>query len=391
ETGNRKQEKEIINKSTKKGEKSMKTKNYYQNYLIMLPIVILMACSTLLFITCNGQKVGNKVIEAYELRMDGKADSAKVVLEYILTEDSTNSLAWYELCRTQQHIALANPRSLVEIMKDAMNNMNQAVKYEPENVNYLSYLGGLEAFDLYMGLQMGKEDVVEDLQKVEEIFLEVLDLKPDCYEVKLTLVEFFGMLPPSMGGDSAKAEKYARELEEADILFGAKAREILMPEDADYVIFWQGVNEKLKDDAEVLASLGIVYLYQDKVEEASKYFDEAISLDPEKNTLYLKLGMYYLMLAMQNQAQLDSVAPLIEKEFYTYLNSNPPPVKPMEAWVLSKLAMIKNRTGDQEGGEKLMAEANSLDSFHSKAFAIPVGYDPPDEISPKHGYFFRPF
>lgn len=53
--------------------------------------------------------------------------------------------------------------------------------------------------------------------------------------------------------------------------------------------------------------------------------------------------------------------------------------------------MIKYHTGDEEGGEKLMAEANSLDPFHSKAFAIPGGYDPPDEISPEHGYFFRPF
>ena len=369
----------------------MKTKNNYQNYLIMLPVAILLACSTLFFITCTGQKVGDKVLEAYELRMDGKADSAKVVLENILTEDSTNSLAWFELSRTQQHIGLSDPRSIIEAMKDAMYNMNQAVKYEPENVNYLSYLGGLEAFDLYMGLQMGKEDVVEDLQEVEEIFLKVLDFKPDCYEVKLTLVEFFGMLPVSMGGDSAKAEKYARELEETDILFGAKAREILMPEDADYVIFWQGINEQLKDDAEVLANLGKVYLYQDNVEEASKYFDKAVSLDPKKNTLYLNLGMYYMMQAMQNQVQLDSVAPLIEKEFNTYLNSKPEPVKPMKAWVLSKLAMIKYRTGDEEGGEKLMAEANSLDPFHSKATGIPGGYDPPDEISPEHGYFFRPF
>ncbi len=60
----------------------------------------------------------------------------------------------------------------------------------------------------------------------------------------MTLVEFFGGLPAEMGGDPEKAEKYANELEVADVIAGAKAREILMPEDADYVAFWEDIIEK---------------------------------------------------------------------------------------------------------------------------------------------------
>ncbi len=37
-----------------------------------------------------------------------------------------------------------------------------------------------------------------------------------------------------MGGDPEKAENYAKELEAADIVAGAKAREIFMPKNADY-------------------------------------------------------------------------------------------------------------------------------------------------------------
>lgn len=57
-------------------------------------------------------------MQAYELRMNGKADSAKVILEQVLSEDSTYAMAWYELARTKHHIGLGEPRKFVRCLED---------------------------------------------------------------------------------------------------------------------------------------------------------------------------------------------------------------------------------------------------------------------------------
>jgi len=100
-----------------------------------------------------------------------------------------------------------------------------------------------------------------------------------------------------------------------------------------------------------------------------------------------------MMQAMQNPEMVDSLVPLIENAFETYLNSQPEPINPLKAFVISKLAMIKFQTDDEEGANKLLEEVKTLDPYYSKAFAIPsqILFDPPDEILHAHSYFFRPF
>ena len=98
----------------------------------------------------------------------------------------------------------------------------------------------LRHLQFYIALQMGNENAAEYLAKMEETYNSVFQLDPTYTEDKLTLVEFFGGLPPNMGGNTEKAENYAIELEETDLIAGAKAREILMPEDDDYVSLLAG-------------------------------------------------------------------------------------------------------------------------------------------------------
>ncbi len=100
-----------------------------------------------------------------------------------------------------------------------------------------------------------------------------------------------------------------------------------------------------------------------------------------------------MMQAMQNPTLLDSIAPLIEDEFKIYLKSQPAPIIPLKAYITGQLAMIKLRTGDKEGGNKLREEAKALDPNYSKAFGIPsqILFNPPNKISRVHNFFFRPF
>ncbi len=352
-------------------------------------ILVLTVFACAFTVNINAQKVN----EAYELRMNGQADSAKVILDQLLSADSTNALTWFELCRTTQHLGQKNPREMNATLEEALRTINQAIKYDPKNAYYLSYKGSIETLMFYVALQTGNEKAGEYLDKLEQTYKSVFKLDPTYYENKITLVEFFGGLPAEMGGNSEKAEKYAKELEAEDLISGAKAREILMPEDADYEKFWKEIVEKVPENANAHQALGRVYMFQEDIDQASECYDIAIKLDQSKNDLYLDLGRYYLMTAMQNPALLDSVAPLIEEQFNKFLNFTPEPNNPMKAWTYSKLAMIDRRTGKEEVAEKLMKKAEKLDPFHSPAFGKPgkVLYSPPDVVTHQQGYFLSPF
>jgi tetratricopeptide (TPR) repeat protein len=371
----------------------MKTKSILKKHFITISLNVAVACMYFVFWSCTGQEFDINVQKAYELRMNGQADSAKVILEQVLSEDSTNAVAWYEIARTKHHMGLGNPRELMSGMADIQQTVQNAIDNDPDNVIYQYYKGYIDYFNFYISIQMGKENVSEDFTKVVESYKSVLVLKPDYHEAKLFLVELFGKVQSNMGGDSAKAEKYVQELAKADVVFGAKARNIVMPENAGHVEFWQKIKENQIDNADVHEALGKTYLSNDNVEEAIKCFEKAISLNSMKNILYVDLGRYYMMQAMQNPEKGDSLATLIENAFETYINSQPEPINPFKAFVIGKLAMIKFRTDDKEAGNKLHEEAMTLDPYYSKAFGTPpqILFDPPDEISHFHGYFFRPF
>lgn len=206
----------------------MKKGNVNQKFSL-IPMGIMMALIFSGIFSCTGQKTDNKVFEAYELRINGHADSAKVLLKQITIENPENAMAWYELCRTTQQLGMANPRAIQEMLDETLKYINLAVENDPDNAWYLSYKGGIETLHFYIGMQMGNKKAAKYLDKLEATYNSVFQLDPSYYENKLTLVEFFGGLPPNMGGDTEKAEKYAKELESADPIAGAKARELLMP------------------------------------------------------------------------------------------------------------------------------------------------------------------
>lgn len=362
----------------------MKTKNC----LIICALLL-----TYVMASCMEEQSNEKVFEAYELRINGQADSARIILEMVLAADSTNALAWYELCRTTKHLGLVNPRETKESINNALKCINNAVKYDPQNTLYLSYKGSIETLEFYVALQTGNENAGEYLENVEKTFNTVFEMDPSFTENKLTLVEFFGGLPAEMGGDEEKAEKYAKELEGTDMVAGAKAREILMPEEADYVDFWGKIINQTPDNPNALQALGRIYLFMEDIENASKSYQNAIDLDPSRNVLYLDLGRYYLMQAMQNPTILDSVAPMIEEQFNKYLTFEPEPINPMKAWTYNQLAMINRHSGNEEASAKYKEMANKLDPFCSYASGKPgkALYCPPGVIVHEQGYYLSPF
>ena len=359
----------------------------------LLSLCILMALIFTGIYSCTGQKPNDKVFAAFELRMNGHADSAKVILENITADYPENAMAWFELCRTTQHLGLSNPREIKSSIDNALKYINLAVENAPGNVYFLSYKGKIETLHFYMALQTGDEKAPEYLAKVEDTFKNVFEMDKTYPEDKITLVEFFAGLPPEMGGNREKAEKYAAELEKDDLVAGAKAREILMDENADYESFWKKIIEKAPNNADALQALGRVYLFSDDINQAAEYFQKAINLDASKNTLYLDLGRYYLMMAMQNPAILDSVAPLIEVQYNKFLSSVPEPVKPLKAWAYGNLSMVAEHSRNISKSEEFLAQAKESDPFFSMAFGKPSKalFSQPDVVLHEQDYYLSPF
>ena len=124
-------------------------------------------------------------------------------------------------------------------MEEVQQHAQTAVDNEPNNVIYQYYKANVDFFNLYMAMR--NEDFSAEFKKASDSYKQVLDLKPDYHEAKLFLIELYAMVSPDMGGDPSIAEKYVQELEAADIAIGAKAREIVLPEDADYIEFWKKI------------------------------------------------------------------------------------------------------------------------------------------------------
>jgi len=367
----------------------MKKETLLQNLVCLNMIMLILFTGA---ISCTGQKANADLMNSYELRMNGQADSAKVLLLEMTQKHPKNAMAWFELSRCTEHLGLSNPRVMEESIEASLSYIIKAVEIEEGNAIYLSYKGKMQTLDLYKALKMG-ENAGEKLAEIENTYLQLDKIDDSYFEHKITLVEFFAGLPAEMGGDKDKAEKYTTELEKTNLIAGAKAREIMMAEDADYEAYWEAIIEKAPQNAEAIQALGRVYLFMGEIDKAKEQYEKAIGMDALKNELYLDLGRYYMMMAMQGQVSIDSIAPEVEECFNKYLNFDPAPIKPMKAWTYGQLAMIYGRSGKAEEAEKWMELADESDPFYSKAFGKPgmLLFSPPDLIFHEQNYYLSPF
>lgn len=356
-------------------------------------LAIVFLSSTMCISSCTGQEKAGIVNQAYDLRITGRADSAMTLLEAYLEKNETDALAWYELSRIHMHMGGSNPGRTGEKLELAGQSIDRAVENDPQNAFYIAQRGRIECLELYLRLQKGDDDASEKLLKIEERYNAAFKIDPEYFELKMTLVELFGGLPADMGGDLSKADKYTLELESADPVWGAKAREILMPEDADYVAFWENIVQKYPDNADALEALARIHLLMGNVQNAKKCYENVLVMEPSRNHVYLTMARYYMMMVMQGTAEIDSVVSLIEDEYTRYLSSEPEPCNPMKAWVKSSLAKVKYHAGDKEAGDRLMTEAQDLDPYFSRAFGTPdiSLYVKPGKECRHHVYYFTPF
>ena len=95
--------------------------------------------------TLFGQTSHEKVDEAYQVRLQGRADSAEVLLRDITRNEPESAMAWFELSRTCLHMASGNPQKMSEYLACAENAIDTAIQCAPDKTAYLGLKGGIRS------------------------------------------------------------------------------------------------------------------------------------------------------------------------------------------------------------------------------------------------------
>jgi tetratricopeptide (TPR) repeat protein len=334
-------------------------------------------------------KSGNAAADAYKLRMQGKVDDAKTLLEQAIQANPHNAAAHYELARTKFYMALHPDQQsrLEDRITEAQQSIEKAIESDPNNVIYPFFEGHIALLQYYMS------QTKENAARLCGAFESALKLKPDYRQAMLYLVEIYGTLPQDQGGDKSKAEQYAKKLEGMDDVFGAKARWILMPEDANRIDYWQKVMKNHQGNTDALEEMGKAYLSADNVNDAVLCFEKAIKIDPNKSFLFLDLSIYHTWAAMgaKDNVELRQKAITAGDTAVTrYLDSNP--VLPMRAYALGVQYKYKAHSGHKEQADEILKKARELDPYFSMMTGAPNPdlFTAIDEIPHSHRYLFRP-
>lgn len=355
-----------------------------QIFLILLFVWILVPQS----FTINSPD--KEVLNAFELRTKGKVDDSMKLLESILSKDSTNAMAHYEMARLKHYLLISGQAVKIE---DILTSINKAVTYDSKNITYAYYKAIASFLNAFMAMESGNAEVKKRIDETCLQFEKVLSMKPDYSEASLYLVEIYGMLPKDMGGDSLKAIAWSDKLSSKNDYFESKGKAALLPRESDHVKFWMDRLDKKKENPEFLMEVGKAYLNKQDPQNAEKYFDMAIKADPSKNILILDLARYHIMVVMQNKDFAKTELPLAKAFIERYLKTSPEPIIPLKAYAMGLMSVTEMFLGNQPEADKWKEEATKLDKYFSKALGIPTMllFDSPDQISHHYFSFFTPF
>jgi len=358
---------------------------------IVTPVLIVLAATLAAGNPLQGDEQDDAVQKAFALRMEGKAEEAKALLEEILSANPQNGAALFELARTGLHIGLGRPRDMVGSFQESVKApIDKAASLDPKNSQYALFAAHMAFMSTYMSMKGPGWQVKENVAKMCAAYESAFAIDPDDLRPMLCLVEIYGVLPENMGGDKAKAEVYAAKIEKQDAVFGAKARSLLLDDEANRIDYWRTVLEKHENNADVLEELGKACLYGEEFDEGAKYLDRAIDADGKRNFLLLDLGRFHLIRVMRDESAKEAALPVAEAALKRYLDTDP--IGPLEAYTYELLAKIEMGRGEKGGIEEMRKKANAIDPFHSMASGLPSLelFVPPGEAYSGHRYLFRP-
>lgn len=334
----------------------MKSKKFFRQFTALL--IYFLLC-TMIFCTID-QKNNKAVYDAYDLRMNGKAEVAHAMLDSILTADPSNALAKYELARTLLHYLPMEKMGVnrFEFIDTLLIITESAMEMDPENTLFYPFANVIYDFKTWFS-----QDSLETLkyqQKKYEIFEKELELNPDDPELLLSKLEWYVTEPELTNSNATILEELTKKIEASDEVMGVKARS-MVEEKQVTVDRCLELTEKYPDNATAEDLSGMAYLNSGETLKAFECINKSIKLDPEMGAQVPWMMRYLVFSAGQEQVSEIDYDLIAEELAGTYFESQPP--NPMKAFVIACQARIKEITGDQEKSDELWKEAMALDPY----------------------------
>ncbi len=295
------------------------------------------------------------VQEAYRLRMDGKVDAAKELLDEEVKAHPESAQAWFELSRLDFYRSLREGEG-GKGMDQAQVEVEKAVELQPDNARYHAWAGQLAMYCAIGKAHGGKEDEVRaQMKKSADALEQALVKEPSRDEARLLLVYLYGNNPPELGGDRDKAEAQVKALEAHAPVLGAKARcDFSVEKGEERLAIWTGLAEKLAQDPAVHENLALEYARGGDVAKAIAEADQVLALDPERVRVLLDVG-----LALGHGRKLDPAETLVQR-YLDNAASQPAALRAYGTFLLGKLQDMK---GDKDASGAALKKAREIDPY----------------------------
>jgi len=333
------------------------------------------------------EHLSEPIVRAYEIRLNGRLDSAQKILGPQHDKDYRNPLVHYEMARIKRHRFIGGAQQTLGNMLYSSGH----TWVDPYNVILAFFHAGSLLFTAQNNNMAAEEDRIHhDYYDAIREFEWVLELKPDYHAARLHLVDIYSHLPDNQGGDREKAEAHAKELLKYDPVWAARAEAILLPEDTGLVDFWLRILEDFRNNPMALQELGRAYLQEGDARNARECFLKAMDREAGKCILLLDLARYHMKQLRADKNKAGEHSYLAEAYLREYLDTGP--VNPHRAWCFAKLAWLKDLAGDTSEGARLRDEARRLDIRYSREEAPPslLFFISPVELFNEFESHFRP-
>ncbi|MFH2048332.1 MAG: hypothetical protein ABIJ12_02710 [bacterium] len=354
-------------------------------------VAIIIVCSCVAF--SGDIQSDDAVAKAYQLRLDGKVDEAKTLLNDHITANPADAAAYYELARIYYYMGPGDMKNIQSAIENGEKSIQKAVELDPSNPVYRYFDARVTFFKAYVPIQSDKEHAKEHVAAVCLAYEAVLESKPDYGEPMLNLVELYGGLPEELGlgRDTAKAAQYEARLQVIDPVLAGKGHCIMMPDDFDRIAYWKDMVKQHPGNMRVLEELGKTCLREGKTDQGVDYLKKVMNAEPSNSVLYLVIANHHIMKIWQDEQAKGTCIPLAITALNDFLETKP--IAPLKAYALGLLAKLNYAQDKKAEGAKYLEQAKATDAYFSKASGIPLAdlFVPPGEISHNHTFLYKPF
>jgi tetratricopeptide (TPR) repeat protein len=288
--------------------------------------------------------------EAFHLRMSGRSQAARDLLEAALDSSGADSTVYYELARTQFYLLdlEAAQRSIDAAAAlqpwQARNHAFRALTATYRAVDLAHHQGDAAAAETQMEIAVGALE-------------EAVRLESSDHDSRLFLVELYASADTSES--RAQAAEHAQRLVLGSPAHWYAARARLEPDHA--VAVWEEAVAALGDDPRTHEGLARAHLQQGDVDAAAAEVEVALQHRGCDGLILLDLARYYAM------AEGDYGA--ADRAVMRYLKTDP--VVPLRAYALFLRGRLQMDQGHTERADELLAEAQALDPHVWQTFMPP--------------------